>query len=275
MPLTSKKVRLIAVISASAAFIAAIPLIIFFFTKPILDYIIIILFVVAVGPSSIAAIIHDRWKNKIQTAMPDFLRDMATSIKTGVTIHAALEHASKRNYGPLTQEIKIMVAQMGWGMTFEKALSDFSRRVSLPLVSQASTLMLEAGRYGGDLAEVFDYTAKYMESVNTWSNRRHQQTLPYVAIFYFSVVLFLFIIIVISKTIFLPISENGQGGTLPIIKPILTPDQTRRIFLHASLMEALFGGIVSGKISEDSYMSGLKHSMILSMISGAAFYLFF
>lgn len=274
MTITIQNVRRVALICGVMAIVCFIPLTILYYASPDYDYMLIILFVFGVAPPSILSIIHDRWKNKIQKAMPEFLRDVATSLRTGVTIHAALEHASRRNYGPLTREIKIMVSQMGWGMTFEKALEELMRRVSLPLVDQASTLMLEAGRYGGDLSEVFDYTARYMESVNTWNMRRRTQTLPYVAIFYFSVVLFLFIIIVVSKMIFIPLSES-QVGTLPFLKPILTPLQSRRVFLHASLLESLFGGMVSGKINEDSYMSGLKHAMVLAIISGLAFYSFF
>jgi len=51
--------------------------------------------------------------------------------------------------------------------------------------------------------------------------------MPYVAIFYFSVVVFLFIIILISRIIFIPISEMASGG-VPILRPILTPTEARR-----------------------------------------------
>ena len=274
MPLTRKTVKKIAIISAAIAVIALVPLTILFYASPDFDYILVVVFGVGVAPASIVGIIHDRWKNKIQKVMPEFLRDVATSIRTGVTIYAALEHASKRQYGPLTRELKIMVAHMGWGMDFEKALKEMGDRMDLPLVNQATILMLEAGKHGGDLSEVFNSTARYMDSVNSWNMRRRTQTVPYVAIFYFSVVLFLFIIIVISKMIFVPIAESATTGG-QLIRPILTPLETRRVFLHASLLEALFGGVLAGKINEDSFISGLKHAMILAVVSGLAFYIFF
>lgn len=98
--------------------------------------------------------------------------------------------------------------------------------------------------------------------------------MPYVAIFYFSVVLFLFIVILISRMIFVPISELAESG-VPLLRPILTSTQTRRVFLHASLMESFFGGILAGKINEDSFLGGLKHAMVLAITSGIAFFLFF
>jgi flagellar protein FlaJ len=124
------------------------------------------------------------------------------------------------------------------------------------------------------LTEIFNSTASYVENVNTWSARRKTQTLPYVAIFYFSVVLFLFIIILVSRMIFTPISELAESG-VPLLRPVLDLTQARRVFLHTALLESFFGGILAGKINEDSFVGGLRHAMILAIASGLAFSFFF
>jgi flagellar protein FlaJ len=274
MKIIRKTLKRIVMVSSVAAIALLIASILFYGSSPDFDYFLVVVFAVGVTPASVATIFHNRWKNKIEKAMPEFLRDLATSLRTGVPIHAALEHTSKRTYGPLTNELKMLVAHMSWGMNFEEALTELSERVDLSLVKKATVLVLEAGRHGGDLSDIFDSTAQYVENVNTWSLRRKTQTMPYVAIFYFSVALFLFIIILISRMIFVPISELAESG-VPLIRPILTSTQTRRVFLHTSLMESFFGGILAGKINEDSFLGGLKHAMILSIASGVAFFLFF
>ena len=266
-----KKIAIISTIAAIALFIASLP---FFLTSPVLDYILVIVFTIGVLPPGIASIIHDRWKNKIEKAIPEFLRDLSTSFRTGMPLYTALEHSAKRNYGPLTAELKLMISQMSWGMNFNDALMEFSKRIDLPLVKKATVLILEAGRHGGDLSNIFDSTAKYVDNVNAWTNKRKMQTLPYVAIFYFSVIIFLFIIILISNMIFLPMTEIAEGGTA-LINPILTPEIARRVFLHTALLEALFGGILAGKIHEDSFLGGLKHASVLAITSGLAFYIFY
>jgi flagellar protein FlaJ len=191
-----------------------------------------------------------------------------------VPINAALEHASKRMYGPLTRELEILVSHMSWGMNFEEALRELSDRVDIPLVKKANVLILEAGRHGGNLAEIFDKTASYVENVNAWTLRRRMQTMPYVAIFYFSVFLFLFIIILISNMVFVRLTELADTS-VPFLRPILTPTQSRRLFLHTAIFESFFGGILAGKINEDSFWGGLKHAMVLAIASGVAFYIFF
>ena len=227
---------------------------------------------IGVVPPSVGQMVHNKWRIKIEKATPEFLRDLATASRTGIPLQIALEHASKRMYGPLTDELKILVAHMSWGMGFNDALTEFAERLELPLITRATVLINEAGKHGGDLAEIFNSTAKYLDNMNSWSEKRRVQTFPYVAIFYFSVFMFLFIIIVISNMMFAPLAHTTSGTSF--IKPILSQTQSRRLFLHASLLEALFGGLIAGKINEDSFLDGLKHVAILAIATGIAFYFF-
>ncbi len=143
----------------------------------------------------------------------------------------------------------------------------------MPLIKKATVLINEAGKHGGDLSDIFDSTAKYLENINAWTEKRRQQTTPYVLIFYFSVFMFLFIIIIISNMMFAPLSQTA-AGQVSFIKPIISQAASRRLFLHAALIESLFGGLIAGKINEDSFADGLKHVAVLAVASGLAFYLF-
>ena len=89
-------------------------------------------------------------------------------------------------------------------------------------------------------------------------NKQHHMLL----IFYFSVFMFLFIIIIISNMMFAPLSQLA-AGTISFIKPIISQAASRRLFLHAALLESLFGGLIAGKINEDSFADGLKHVAVL------------
>jgi hypothetical protein len=74
--------------------------------------------------------------------------------------------------------------------------------------------------------------------------------------------------------IFVPMSELSVGGS-GLINPILTPETARRVFLHTALLEAFFGGILAGRIHENSFFGGLKHAAVLAIVSGLAFFIFF
>jgi pilus assembly protein TadC len=274
LKITRRDIKRTAILSTIVGIIFLTISLILFYTSPSLDYMIVIALTIAVTPPSIASIIHNRWKNRIEKMTPEFMRDLATFSKTGMPLQTSLDHASRRQYGPLTTELKMLVSQMSWGMNFNEALMEFSKRIDLPVIKKATTLILEAGRYGGNLAEIFESTAKYVENVNAWTAKRRMQTMPYVAIFYFSVFIYLFIIIILSNMMFTPLSQLNTAGT-PLLKTILTPAEARRVFLHTALLESLFGGVIAGKINEDNFMGGLKHATVLAISSGLAFYFFF
>lgn len=273
MRITNQIIKRIATISTAAAIAFFVAALVFYLTSPTLDYMMVIALAIGAIPPSIAQIIHNKWKAKIEKATPEFLRDLSTASRTGIPLQIALEHASKRQYGPLTDELKVLVAHMSWGMNFNEALTEFGKSIDLPLITKATVLINEAGKHGGDLSNIFDSTAKYLENMNAWDNKRKVTTFPYVAIFYFSVFMFLFIIIVISNMMFAPLAHSTATSS-SFIKPILTQAQSKRLFLHASLLEALFGGLIAGKINEDSFADGLKHVAVLAIATGLAFYLF-
>lgn len=270
---TKKQIRKLTIYSTIIAVAFFIIAALFYLTSRSLDYAIVIAITIAVGPASIASILHNRWKNKIEKALPQFLRDLSTASKTGIPLQTSLEHASKRIYGPLTDELKILVAHMSWGMNFNDAMMEFSDRIDLPVVKRATVLIIEAGKHGGDLSNIFDSTAQYVENVNSWTAKRKMQTMPYIAIFYFSTFIFLFIIIIISNMMFNQMAQVSTTGTA-LINPILTSEQSSRVFMHTALLESVFGGLIAGKINEDTFADGLKHVMILSIVCGLAFYLF-
>ncbi len=274
MKITRKGIRKISIISTTAAILFFVVSLLFFLTSQTLDYMMVVALTIAVAPPSVASIIHTNWKNKIEKMTPEFMRDLATASKTGMPLQTALEHASKRQYGPLTAELKMLVSQMSWGMNFNQAMMEFSNRIDLPVIRKATVLILEAGRHGGDLSEIFESTAKYVENVNAWGARRRMQTLPYVAIFYFSLFIYLFIIIIISNMMFTPLSQLETSG-VPFLTSAIAPATAKRVFLHTALLESLFGGLLAGKINEDAFSAGLKHATVLAIASGLAFYFFF
>ena len=148
MRVTNRVIKKTAIVSSVAAAIFFAISAIFYLTSSTLDYMMVITLTIAVAPPSILGIIHTQWKNRIEKATPEFLRDLATASKTGIPLQVALEHASKRMYGPLTDELKILVAHMSWGMNFNEAMTEFSNRVDIPLIKKATVLIIEAGKHG-------------------------------------------------------------------------------------------------------------------------------
>ncbi len=229
-----------------------------FWGKPLFDEYVLFALVIIVFPSAVLDYLDYRWRRSVDEHLPDLFRSIVQAQKTGMTIPQALEEASKRRYGPLTGELRKMVAQMSWGAPFEKAFQSLRERVDTALTRRVIPLVIEASRSGGRVERVFDPLGKFLQMVVAFDKERQTQTRPYVAIAYVSFFVFLFTIIMLFKTFFI------QMGEFPITRfALLTSEEARRIFFHMSIIQAFFGGLVAGKMGEGTISAGLKHSVIL------------
>jgi len=227
---------------------------------PLFDEYLLLAVVITVFPPAVLDYVDYRWKRSIDKHLPDLFRSIVQAQKTGMTLPQALEEASKRRYGPLTKELKRMVAQMSWGVPFEKALQSLGERVDTALMRRTVPLILEASRSGGRVERVFDPMEKFVQTTLKFDAERKTQTRPYVAITYIAFFVFLFTIVMLFKSFFVRMSEGElSAAQLAMMKP----EEARRVFFHMSSIQAFFGGLMAGKMGEGTVGAGLKHSVIL------------
>ncbi|MDA4111827.1 MAG: hypothetical protein OK439_04770, partial [Thaumarchaeota archaeon] len=94
---------------------------------------------------------------------------------------------------------------------------------------------------------------------------------------YISIIIFLIIAFIITAQFIgpldkLPITATSPsglsaGGHASINLSRISPVYFESIFFLAGLLESLFGGIVAGKIVDGSASAGLRHSLILIVIT--------
>ncbi|MCW3981558.1 MAG: type II secretion system F family protein, partial [Candidatus Bathyarchaeota archaeon] len=199
-----------------------------------------------------------RRKESIDEHLPDLFRSIVSAQQTGMTLPQALEEASKRDYGPLTEELKKMVNQMSWGLPFEDGLREFSKRVDTPLTRRTWPLIGEANRSGGQVEKIFAPMGRFVETTLTMKKRRRAQSRPYIAIIYVAFFVFVFTLILLFKTFF------ATTDTSPLIGfSTLSSSAAWRLFFHMNLIQAFCSGLVAGKMGEGNLGAGLKHSTIL------------
>ncbi len=214
--------------------------------------------VVTIFPPAVLDYIDYRWKRSVDEHLPDLFRSVVQAHRTGMTLPQALEEASKRSYGSLTAELKKMVIQMSWGLSFEKAFQSLGRRVNTTLMRRTVPLITEASRAGGQIEKVFDPMGRFVETTLVMNKERQTQTRPYVAIVYVAFFVFLFTVVLLFRTFFTQAMEFPFMGFATV-----TSEMTRKICFHMSAIQAFFGGLVAGKMGEGTISAGLKHCVIL------------
>jgi len=259
MPEIEKKIKKIAWISSISLAVVIMSFAYFmFWGTTTFDEFIFFAVMIAVFPPTILNYMDYKWRKAVNEHLPDLFRSIVQAQETGMTLPQALEEASKRDYGPLTNELKKMTTQISWGMTFEDALLALGRRVNTVLIQRTVPIIIEASRSGGHVERVFDPMGKFIQTTLLLDKERRNQTRPYIAIIYVAFFVFLFTIILLFKSFFASI----EG--LPILgSSVMAPEGMQQIFFHMTAIQGFFGGLVAGKMGEGTINAGLKHSLIL------------
>ncbi|MBT0159288.1 type II secretion system F family protein [Candidatus Bathyarchaeota archaeon A05DMB-2] len=266
MPKIEKRIKRTAV---AVSVLVAITIIVFgYFTIGFtagLDDFMFFAFLAVVSPIALLNYIDYRWRKSVDEHLPDLFRSIVQAQETGIILSTALEEAAKRDYGPLTAELRKMTAQISWGASFEEALLSFAQRVGTVLSLRTVPMIIEASRSGGKVEKVFDPMGKFIQSTLMLEKERKTQTRPYIAIIYVALFVFLFTIVILFKTFF----TNVEGVAL-FTMPTTSLMDLKRIFLHLTLIQGFFGGLVAGKMGEGSISAGLKHSIVMMLLGYVA-----
>jgi flagellar protein FlaJ len=215
----------------------------------------------------------------LNISLPNFFRDVAGMNESGMTLPNAIHVVAEGEYGSLTPYIKKLDAEMSWNIPFVDTIYQFGERIGTPLAQRSVDLIAKASRAGGDVSEVLRAAANdSFEFVNLETERRNNM-LIYVIIVLISYLVFLFVIAVMTGTFLQTmaqageaVSQSGSGGTT--FGAAIDMEFYRRLFLHASVIQGFFSGLVAGQMGEGRAIAGLKYSAVMVVIGWVAFRLF-
>jgi flagellar protein FlaJ len=238
-----------------------------------LDDYIIFSTLIALAPLSFFHELKIRRENKIQAEMPDFLKKLATTNETGMTLSQSIALISKTNFGALGKEVKKMWRDMEWGASVSQALVRFANRVRTNLATRMVTLVTKASESTGDIGIVLNIAAKDAAMSQQLRKERIQNMFIYVVIIYISFLVFVAIVFILSST-FLPVMASA-GAKVQATKTARAAIMLKgfdllkynRLFFHSAIIQGFCSGLIAGQMGEGNVLSGLKHSLIMMTIS--------
>ncbi len=248
------------------------------------------------------------WLKGVERQFPNFIRDLADSKRSGMTLESAIDMASRTNYGKLTGEIKTMSNKLSWGMPFMRVLEIFEQKVKdSASITEVLTIIRESYKSGGNVVATLDSAAKNMNMLREAEEERRNVTNQHVMITYGIFFLFLGIVIMIIFILVPMMASTGIGGAesemgtiggftaftnpcsqLAIPFPCglfgltcmmldVEPEKMAcyyvALFFYVLLIQGISSGLIAGQLGENSVVAGTKHSII--MVSVAVFIFIF
>jgi flagellar protein FlaJ len=229
-----------------------------------------------IGPIGFYNHMKEKLKKDVEERMPDFLRDIANSTSSGMTIFDAIKSASEGEYGKLTKELQMMSSQLSWGVPIKDALDNFANRVNTNELKRLSLTVNKALEIGGNTSAVFNSAAKEIDQMKRVEKQRKTEMSMYSIVIFISLFVFIAVILIVDKTIFAAMFDlQGQmsatgsstiGGTTVTIAPIDT-EALKDVFYVFMVVQSIGGGILGGFMMDGRLSSGVRFGFILVLIS--------
>jgi flagellar protein FlaJ len=194
----------------------------------------------------------------------NFLRDLVENRKTGLSPEKSIQLLAERDYGKFSRYIKLMSAEISWGIPLRQIFEDFKSRVKNWLCLVNLYLLIDTIEVGGGTEESLESLAEFAEETMELETERKASLAPLFLVPYMGAGI-LTVTTLMLLQLFTNMSAIGgaQIATVELTKMLVTP-----LILHSFILGIVTGKIVSGRVS-----AGFKHAIILIIVSVAGIYL--
>ncbi|HKI76064.1 MAG TPA: type II secretion system F family protein, partial [Candidatus Bathyarchaeia archaeon] len=128
--------------------------------------------IVALIPPAIVYLAESKRRDSIDNNIPHLIRDIADAGRSGMTLVRSIEISAERDYGPLTKELKKLIAKISFRVPLERALQYFADATGTTLSRRSSMLIAEANKSGGDIQESMESVAKHVQEIQYLERKR-------------------------------------------------------------------------------------------------------
>lgn len=250
-------------------FITSIVLGILFFLIPGIAYYMWVLY-----------IIQTRVK-MVEEVLPDFLFLVSNNISAGMTTIAAVSNSARKEFGILSEEIKIALSKSLGSESFTDSLKELNNRIDSEMLRETISFFSEAMKSGGKLAKLLENTASDLRQRQELKKELKSSTKMYV--------MFVLFIILVATPLLLSIAvqflhtiENMQGDNLQGAientnvavlggKLLITPDFMQYMSYILLFINSILASLFMGILLDTRATQGIKYFPLIFVVSTVLF----
>ena len=225
----------------------------------------------AIGPIGFYNHLMTKKKKDVEGQLPDFLREISSSTSSGMTVFDAIKSAARGDHGKLTPELKLMSAQLSWGIPVNEAIDNLAKRINTDTVKRMAITVNKAMEIGGNSSLVFNAAAREIDQAKQVEKQRKTEMSLYSMVIFISFFVFLAVILIIDKTIFQAIfdlQDQMAGQTIGNMNIAFIDHTLLKYTLFSFvIVQSLGGGLLGGFMMDGRLLSGIRFSFILVLIS--------
>jgi flagellar protein FlaJ len=222
--------------------------------------------------------INLRRQRQIEEKIPDLLRALSFSMRSGVSLSRSLVSVARAPLGALSPEVERLHKDIRWTHSITESLERFALRLKNPIVNCVVSIINRSGATEEKLADVLEIASREACSAVETRKMREAHMRLYQIVMYISFFAFLFI------SYFLVLGVRGMVGVpettlqppsgMEAVGATLKVEQLRllrsRLF-HGSILQAVCIGLVMGKFTAGTVVAGIKHSFLMLVLAFMVF----
>ncbi len=212
-------------------------------------------------------------KNRIirnaEEKLPEFFSELAMLNESGVSIFEGVRFISKSGTDILSKEFRNIGRFIELGLPLTRSIARLSYRIRSEVFAKAIPIAVKALETNTSIKDAFTTVSRYVEAELNFRKRLKSSLMPYLAIVYMSVGVFLFVsYLLISKFL---VVFSGMNVSVMGISATFDVELIRQTFMRTVYLVSFLSGIIAGTISELRVGGGLKHAFVLTFMSYLAF----
>ncbi len=229
----------------------------------------------------------DNRKTKLEDMLPDYFQIASANLRSGIALDRAMLLSARPEFSFLSDDIKDMNRRIYSGENFENALKEFSARYRSMELSHAVRMMLEALRYGGAMADLFEQISKDMRSQQLVQKEIAGQLFMYSIFIAFAGLIAAPVLygltsqmIVVTDSIWKGILAANPGGIpatgvsfLRPSPPKISPEAYYDFSLAAILIITGFASLIMSAVSTGSAVKGLRYMPVFIVVGVIIFFM--
>lgn len=205
-------------------------------------------------------------RGEYEDRFPDFLRDIVEGVRSGMSLPQSIQNAAGNDYGRLSPKVNAMSAKLEWGIPFDKVLRDFAEETDSQIIRRAVNTIIQTYESGGNVSEVLETVGKNIKEIKQLERERESELYGEVLTGYLVYFIFIGVLIALINYLVPSLSFSGDigplsGGTGQSTSALI--NQYRPVFRNLVVIQAVFSGLVIGKLSEGELRAGAKHVAVL------------
>ena len=202
---------------------------------------------------------------EIENSIPDFLRQLSSMLRVGLSLENALVDMSNHGKGPLYDELRRVVVEIRMGKSLDESFNNMAMRLNSKDLERSFKIILNAHKSGGSLSDIILDVSDDLRAMLVLKRERKASVMMSI------------MFLIIASTVAAPFAlgmvgvysafmiDLGKGGAICEVAPLAA-----EIYL---IIHSILAGFLIALIMYGDLKKGLRYSIPITCSAFLVFYL--